>query len=316
MTQEKDDKYGLSMDDDILTAIDDIQNDNAPTLAGEVIDKTLQRVFYLAVYDGITEVRDEYDVKKTSALEALWDEAYSAYQAIYGTADRENKILSEDRLSMKTGSNPNLEDQITVAFIRGKKALKKKDLDEDEITVGVQRQIIRLSLIRAFYIGVLIEIEGIINNRETNPDTALKNQKEGEVFYKIIEEYVSRDNPSGNEMIKSQLVGDLSEVEADVVVSELSRGFIGRVEGELDAAESNISEGDRKDAMIVAEEALLYSEVFLEDLGLRLGDDSMEDMKDALNDLRDASDKVKASSAASARETISSIIESYENELL
>ena len=217
---------------------------------------------------------------------------------------------------MKTGSNPNLEDQITVAFIRGKKALKKKDLDEDEITVGVQRQIIRLSLIRAFYIGVLIEIEGIINNRETNPDTALKNQKEGEVFYKIIEEYVSRDNPSGNEMIKSQLVGDLSEVEADVVVSELSRGFIGRVEGELDAAESNISEGDRKDAMIVAEEALLYSNVFLEDLGLRLGDDSMEDMKDALNDLRDASDKVKASSAASARETISSIIESYENELL
>ena len=58
---------------------------------------------------------------------------------------------------------------------------------------------------------------------------------------------------------------------ADTIVSELSKGFIGRVQGELDANESALDEGDRGDAMIVAEEALLYSKVFLEDLELRLG---------------------------------------------
>ncbi len=316
LTQQLDSEYSLSMDDDLLSAMDDIEDNIDPKLAGQVIDKTLQRVFYLAIYDRITEVNNDYDEESTSYLETLWDEAYSAYQALFSTADRENKVLSEDRLSIETGSNPNIEDQITVAFIRGKKTLKKKDFDEDEITVGVQRQVIRLSLIRSFYIAVLREVEAIINNRDTDPEKALEVQKEGEVYYRIIEEYVSRDNPSGNETIKSQLSGDVSEVEADTIVSEMSRGFIGRVEGELDAAESNISEGDRKDAMIVAEEALLYSEVFLEDLGLRLGDDAMEDMEDALNDLKDAGDKVKASTATSAINTIRSFIESYENELL
>ncbi|MBM4053655.1 MAG: carboxypeptidase regulatory-like domain-containing protein [Planctomycetes bacterium] len=316
LTQQMDSEYGLSMDSDLLSAMDDIENDSDPKLAAQVIDKTLQRVFYLAIYDRITEVRDDYDDENTSYLQELWDEAYSAYQALFSTADRENKVLTEDRLSIETGSNPNLEDHITVAFIRGKEALEKKDLEEDEIEVGVQRQVIRLSLIRAFYIAVLREVESIISNRDTNLEKALEYQKEGEVYYKIVEEYVSRDNPSGNETIKSQLTGDVSEVEADTIVSEMSRGFIGRVEGELEAAESNISEGNRMDAKVVAEEALLYSEVFLEDLGLRLGDDSMDDMEDALHDLRNAADKMKESSAASAIDTISSFIESYENELL
>ncbi|GJQ48268.1 MAG: hypothetical protein HKUEN01_06540 [Candidatus Kuenenia stuttgartiensis] len=316
LTQQLDSEYSLTMDEDLISAMSDIENDIDPKLAGQVIDKTLQRVFYLAIYDRITEVNNDFDDESTSYLGTLWDEAYAAYQALFSTADRENKVLTEDRLSIETGSNPNLEDGVTVAFIRGKAALNKKDLDEDEITVGVQRQVIRLSLIRSFYIAVLREVESIINNRDTDLEKALEYQKEGEVYYRIIEEYVSRDNPSGNETIKSQLTGDVSEVDADTIVSEMSRGFIGRVEGELDAAESNISEGDRKDAMIVAEEALLYSEVFLEDLGLRLGDDAMDDMEDALHDLRNASDKMKASSAASAIETISSLIESYENELL
>lgn len=316
LTREMDDEYDLSMDEDILSAIDDIKNDNDSKLAAQVIDKTLQRVFYLAIYNRITEVRDDYDDESTSYLEALWDEAYSAYQTLFSTADRENKVLTEDRLGIETGSNPNLEDQITVAFIRGKEALKKKDLEEDEITVGIQRQVIRLSLIRAFYIAVLREIEGILDYRDSDIEEALEKQKEGEVYYKIIEEYVSRDNPSGNETIKNQLTGDLFEVNADTIVSELSKGFIGRVEGELESNESNVSEGDRGDAMIVAEEALLYSEVFLEDLELRLGDDSSDDMEEALNDLRAASDELDAASATSARETISSIIESYENELL
>ncbi|MCF6148040.1 MAG: carboxypeptidase regulatory-like domain-containing protein [Candidatus Kuenenia sp.] len=316
LTQQLDTEYSLSMDEDLLSAMDDIENNIDPKLAGQVIDKTLQRVFYLAIYDRITEVNNDYDEESTSYLETLWDEAYSAYQALYGTADRENKVLTEDRLSIETGSNPNLEDMITVAFIRGKDALKKKDLEEDEITVGVQRQVIRLSLIRSFYIAVLREVESIINNRDTNLEKALEYQKEGEVYYKIIEEYVSRDNPSGNETIKSQLTGDVSEVDADTIVSEMSRGFIGRVEGELDASESNISEGDRKDAMIVAEEAHLYSGVFLEDLELRLGDDFSDDMEEALNELRAVSDELDTVSAASAREVITAIIENYENELL
>ncbi len=316
LTKEMDTEYGLTLDSDILSAIEDIKNSNEPKLAAQVIDKTLQRVFYLAVMENITHARDDFEDDDTSELSQYWDQAYAAYQPLVGTADRENKVLTSDRTNIDTGSNPNLEDRITVAFIRGKKALEKNNPDEDEITVGVQRQVIRLSLVRAFYIAVLREVEAILDNRDTNTDKALEVQKEGEVYYRIIEEFVSRDNPTGNETIKSQLTGELSDVTADTIVSELSKGFIGRVEGELEENEEALSENDRGDAMILAEEALLYSGVFLEDLELRLGAEDFGEIEDALNDLRDASNKLKTSDADAARQTITTIIDSYENELL
>jgi hypothetical protein len=141
-------------------------------------------------------------------------------------------------------------------------------------------------------------------------------QKEGEVYYRIIEEFVSRDNPEGNEIIKSQLTGDLADVNADTLVSELSKGFIGRVRGELESNASALNANDRGDAMVTAEEALLYSGVFLEDLELRLGADDSEAMEDSLHDLKDASDAVNKADADIASQTISTILDSYETELL
>ena len=316
LTKEMDTEYGLTLDSDISNAIEDIKNDSSPKLAAQVIDKTLQRVFYLAVLERITDVRDNFDDLDTSELSLLWDEAYAAYQALVGTADRENKVLTSDRTNIDTGSNPNLEDQITVAFIRGQKALGKNNPEEDEITVGVQRQVIRLSLVRAFYIAVLREVEAVLDNRDTNTDKALEVQKEGEVYYRIIEEFVSRDNPTGNETIKSQFTGDLSGVDADTIASELSKGFIGRVEGELESNESALNEGDLLDAVVTAEEALLYSRVFLEDLEIRLGFEERVEIEDALHDLRSASNSENKGKANTAGQTIRDVIGSYEKELL
>src|SRR3990167_2865066 len=150
LVQEMDTENSLTLDSDITDAIEDIKNSNEPKLAAQVIDKTIQRVFYLAVLENITHARDDFEEDDTSELSHYWDQAYAAYQPLIGTADRENKVLTSDRTNIDTGSNPNLEDQITVAFIRGQKALGKKDSEEDEITLGIQRQVIRLSLVRAF----------------------------------------------------------------------------------------------------------------------------------------------------------------------
>src|SRR3990172_2705885 len=312
LVQEMDTENSLTLDSDILGAIEDIKNNNEPKLDDQVIDKTIQRVFYLAVLENITHARDDFEEDDTSELSQYWDQAYAAYQPLVGTADRENKVLTSDRTNIDTGSNPNLEDQITVAFIRGQKALGKKDSEEDEITLGIQRQVIRLSLVRAFYIAVLREVEAILDNRDSDTEKAGEVQKEGEVYYRIIEEFVSRDNPTGNETIKSQLTGDVSSVTADTIVSELSKGFIERVEGELEENEEAISESDRGEAMILAEEALLYSKVFLEDLELRLGETKEDKMKDALLDLRDASDEINKANADAARQTITTVIDSSE----
>lgn len=316
LTKEVDAENDLTLDSDIAGALDDIKNNTAPDLAAQVINKTLQRIFYLAILKRTTDVLDDFHRKERADLMFLWDEAYAAYQAIVGTADRENKVLSKDHTAIETGSNPNLEDQILVAFIRGQKALNMENHDEGEIVIGMQRQVISISLTRAFYIAVIRETGDVLNNRESNLARALENQKEGEMYYRAIEAFVLQDNPEGNKTVKSQLTGDLADVDANIVIRELSKGFIGRVRSELESNESAINADNRGRAIITAEEALHYSKIFMEDLKIRLGTKDNEEMEDALHALKDASNMVDNANADAARQTISTILDNYESELL
>lgn len=315
LAQEVDTQFTLRLDSTVLAAIEDVRDDNEPKLAVQVIDKSLQHVFFQTILDRITSVRDDFDSKTTEELILTWDEGVAAFEAISGTAARDNKVLTADRQTIETGSNPGLDVQITDAFARGRTALNKENADEDKIAVGIERQNIRLSLARAYYIGVLREVEGVISNRERDLEEALEKQTEGEVFYRIIESFVARDNPVGNVLIKTQFTGNVADVVADEIVSELSKGFIGRVNGELSANEESVG-SDREKAKIVAEEAVLYANVFTDDLELRLGAASRTNLDNALTDLTAASNDGDVAKAATARQAIADVLTSYENELV
>lgn len=315
LTQEVDAKFTLTLDSILLAAIEAIRNNKEPDLAAQVIDKTLQRVFFQTILERITSVRDEFDSKSTAELGLKWDEATAAFEAIRGTAARENKVITADRQAIETGSNPGLDVQISDALARGKLALNKANATEDKIAIGIERQIIRLSMARVYYIGVLREIEGIVSNRDREVEEALEKQTEGEYFYRIIEQFVSIDNPAGNVLIKSQLTGSVFGVSVNELVSELSKGFIGRVKSELNANESSVG-ADRERAMIVAEEALLYANVFLPDLEVRLGSVAGNNLNNALNDLKNASNAGDVTRAGVARQSITDILSSYEDELV
>ncbi|MCP5244706.1 MAG: hypothetical protein H6937_01575 [Burkholderiales bacterium] len=314
ITQQVDADNGLTLDSDVLVAIDEISSNNEPKLAAQVIDKTLQRVFYLTILNRVTAVRDDFDVTSTEAMNATWNEAVAAFEAIRGTAARENKVISADRQSIETGDNPALDVQITAAFERGRTALNKQNPADDLIEIKIVRQIIRLSLARAYYIGVLREVEGIVSNRDRDIEEAREKQKEGEIFYRIIESFIIRENATGSEFIKTQLTGNITAVDADAIVSELSKGFAGRVRAELGANEASISD-DRGRAMEVAEEAFLYASVFLTDLELRLDSTRHNSLENALNNLRVASNAQDASAAALARQDVSDILTAYEQTL-
>lgn len=315
LVQQIDAAHDLSLDSDVLVAIDEIREGNEPKLAAQVIDKTIQRAFVLTIIDRATTVRDDFDTADSATLNLVWDEAVAAFEAVKGTAARDNKVITTDFQSIETGSSPGLDILITESFERGRVALNKENPDEDKIAIRIERQIIRLSLIRAYYIGVLREVEGIISNRDRDIEEALEKQKEGEIFYRIIEEFIIRENATGNELIKSQFVGDLAQVEANAIVSELSRGFIGRVQAELAANETSIA-SDRGRAMEVAEEALLYANVFLEDLEIRLGSGTRGSLESALNNLKDASNENDEAKAAQARENTNEILLAYTDELM
>jgi len=315
LTQEIDTANSLSLDSDVLAAIDDIKSDHAPALAAQALDKTLQRVFYQAIWNRIAAIRDQFKTGTTVALTAMLDEAVAAFQAISATVARENQVLTADRQAIEAGSNPGLDAEINDHFSKVRTALNKSNPDEDFITVQVARYAIRMSLARAYYIAVLREVSGAIEHRNTDPEETSIEQKEGEVFYRVIESLVARGNPAGSLRIKAQLTGDASTIVADEIVSELGKGFIGRVVAEINGQANAIKEKDRAAAMAEAAGAKYFARVLLPDLELRLGAADRGSLENELENLLTASNSVDAPKSEQARNAISAMLTKYENAL-
>lgn len=315
LTQEIDTANSLSLDSDVLAAIDDIKSDHAPALAAQTLDKTLQRVFYQAIWNRIAAIRDQFKTGTTVALTAMLDEAVAAFQAISATVARENQVLTTDKQALQAGSNPGLDADINDHFSKVRTALNKSNPDEDFITVQVARYAIRMSLARAYYIAVLREVSGTIEHRNTDPEETSIEQKEGEVFYRMIESLVARGNPAGSLRIKAQLTGDASTIVADEIVSELGKGFIGRVVAEINGQAKAITDKDRAQAMAEAAGAKYFARILLPDLELRLGAADRSSLENELENLLTASNSVDAPKSEQARNAISALLTKYENVL-
>lgn len=314
VTQIIDQAYGLTIDQNVMEAIAIIRNGNQVSLASQVIDKSLQRVFALAIYNRTTLVLDNFDSLATDELALEWDRAHAAYQAIIGTAARVNKVLTEDRQTLKDGTNPDLDDQITLAFVNGREALSKASAN-DRTNVAIARENIIVPLVRSFLIGVLREVEGVIANRSTDADEARVEQLGGDLFYRTVEVFIAQDNPSGNDRIKNQFAGDVADVVADQIVSDISKGIIGQLRRNISQIESMFS-ADKNQALLASERISLYTNIFLPDLELRLGTQQRVEMQNVLQDLREAIETGNSAKAITAGSTITEIISAYENELI
>ncbi len=315
LAKKVDTDASLNLDGAILAAIDDARNDNEPGLAAQVMDKGIQHVFVQTIFTHLTAALNEFDSASEAELLAAWDGAVSAFEAVRGTAARDNKVLTADKQSVETGTSPGLDVHIEEALASGRAALSKANPIDDKITVAVERQVVQLSLARAYYIGVLREVEGVVTNLTREPETARVKQKEGEIFYGIIEPFIVSDNSTGNVLIKKQFTENIANVVPDEIVSELSKGFIARVKEDLTANEGSVG-SNREQALVTAEGALRYANIFQPDLSLRLGETASTNLNTALNDLKTASSAGSTADASTARQTISGILDNYEDELL
>jgi len=313
LTQIIDTLYGTSMDSDVLSAIDDIINGQPVALAVQAIDKTLQRVFALTIYNRVTFTLNRFADLAIPELELEWDRAYSAFQAVIGTVARENKVLTADRQAIESGNNPMLDSRITLAFIQGKAVINESALGgEDQL--ALERERIIGPLARGFFIGVLREIEGIVGNRERDLDEALEKQVEGIYFYRIVDSALRQHSPSSHTLVQSQLDGSVFDVDADLMVSEISKGLIELVTMELSRVEQALGT-NRTQARLAAEIATLYTQIFLPDLGLRLDATRRVTIENALQHLIEASENSDQDKAQTALQTLNGLISDYQNEL-
>ncbi|MBK7364024.1 MAG: hypothetical protein IPI97_03090 [Nitrosomonas sp.] len=315
LTHEVDEANVLELNNDIQGAINDIKNGKSPVLAAQVVDKTLQRVFYQIIWNRIAAIRNEFQSGAPLVLVNMLNEAEAAFNAIKGTVARENRVLTVDRQSITTGDNPGLDAEILDQFARVRTALNKTNADEDFIVVQIARYAIRMSLARAYYIGVLREVAAVIDNRNSDIEETLEVLKEGEIFYRVIEPLVSNGNPAGNLIIKSQLVGNPSKVIADEIVSELGKGFISRVLAETGGQERAITEGNRPQAVAEAAGAKYFARVLFPDLELRLGSAVLSNLENELENLLTASNELSATNSKTARDAIIAILNQYESAL-
>ena len=315
LAQEVDTANSLSLDSDVLAAIDDIKNDYAPRLAAQVIDKTLQRVFYQSIWNRIAAIRDQFKTGTVTDLTAMLDESVAAFQAISATIAREDQLLTADRQALEAGSNPGLDVEVNDHFSRIRTAINKSNPEEDFVTVQIARYAIRMSLARAYYSAVLREVAGAIEHRAADPEETSIELKEGEIFYRVIESLVARGNPAGSLRIKAQLTGDPSKVVADEIVSELGKGFIGRVVAEMNGQASAITEKDRPHAVAEAAGAKYFARILLPDLELRLGAADRGSLETELENLMVASNELSAPKSELARTAISALLIKYENAL-
>ncbi|WP_244072118.1 hypothetical protein [Nitrosomonas sp. PY1] len=311
---EVDEANNLELNKDIQVAIEDIKNGKDPALAAQVIDKTLQRVFYQSIWNRITAIRDEFSTSNSDALTQTLLQTEAAFVAIEKTVARENQVLTADKKALEAGTNPGLDAAIKASFARVKTALNKSNPDEDFATIQVERYGIRMSLARAYYIGVLREISGVISNRDADTDEAREALKEGEVFYRIIEPLIARDNPAGSAFLKSRLTGRLSEIDADTIVSELSKGLIGRVKAEMNGQASAVG-SDRPQAMAEAAGAAYFAKIMFPDIELRLGTAARVGLETEFNNLQVASSENNAEKSTQARDAITVILVNYESAL-
>ncbi|MFZ1851901.1 MAG: hypothetical protein WAU15_06640 [Nitrosomonas sp.] len=310
LAKEVDQENNLELDKDILEAIEDIKNNKEPSLAAQVVDKTLQRVFYQSMWNRITAIRDDFSTANSDELNRMLAETEAAFVAIEKTVARENQVLTADKKALETSINPGLDVSIKQSFAKVKTALTKSNPDEDFATIQVERYGIRMSLARAYYIGVLREVSGVIKNRDADVEEAHVALKEGEIFYRIIESLIARDNPAGSAYLKSRLTGQLKDVDADAFVSELSKGLIGRVKAEMGGQESSIGK-DRSQAMAEAAGAVYFAKIMLPDVEVRLGSAVRANFENELDNLQLASSENSVEKSKQARDAITGILTNY-----
>ena len=242
-----------------------------------------------------------------------WDRAHSAAEALIGVTSGTTKVLTDDKLSIEDGTNPDLDDQVTFALMKGREALAKANAD-DRNNVAIARENIIMPLISGFLKSMLGEVGGLITNRTTDTDKAKVDQKEAELLYRTVDVFIAQDNPAGNGVIRTQLTGDVTDVVANEIVIEISKGIIGQAKRNINQVESTFAV-DMNEAVLAAERVVLNVNIFLPDLELRLGSQQRAEMQNALQDLKEAIRTNDASKALVAGSAINEIIAAYEGEL-
>ena len=196
---------GEEMNVIIEKAIRDGKVSKYPKVQAQIISKTLQKIFFLALQDELEQSR-----KLDNTAATHQGNASGYYEAIRPTALRRGDWLGVDTL---------YDEEIQQVFGKAKEAIEKKDSEK----FVSQKKILTDKLMRIFALSVLYEVEGMVENRAIYEQFQIK-QAEASTYYKTIEEEVKKNNPSGHEIIHYQLNVNPEYADFEAIKKELEVG--------------------------------------------------------------------------------------------
>ncbi len=223
--EKRDESNGTTMVADIEAAIAAGKAGEDQGVNGQIVAKTLDRVFYLSVKSELAEVKELFDDKGDEGAVHKWDEAEAYY----------------------AGTGADVNDDVARAFKEGRKSI----LDDDLLAVEIFSQDIDKNIISHFANKIVAEAEDA--QAATDEGEAAEKLTEGIIFYSIIaDKFPAQD---------AEIMEALSSVETyipETVSSLLAQGFSDKVVSEANEAILPANWGENK-AAIVAHEAGLYA---------------------------------------------------------
>jgi hypothetical protein len=198
--------FGEEMGVIIEKAIRNGKASKYPKAQVQIISKTLQKVFFLALKGEL-----EQAAKLDNASARHLEDASGYYEVIRPTVLRRGEW-------MKVGTL--YDEEIQQVFSKAREAIEKKDSAQFES----QRNMLNDKLIRIFALSVLFEVEGLIENRAIYEQAQIK-QAEASTYYSIIEKEIKKNNPGGHEIIHYQLNVNPEDADFDVIKKELEVGL-------------------------------------------------------------------------------------------
>lgn len=212
MVRAMDLEFKLYMADIIIGAIEGGLRRDRPRIAVQIIDKTLQKAFFLRMIVDMSVALMGASEGHPESLN-YWDEAWVHYLPLYYT------VKTTKSSEINTPIGPTIHNDIIQAFMAGLEAIKRKD----GLETAIQKEIIEGSLYRVFYNRVIEEVNYAVNK---GPMASI-HMANAFCFYSVIAdkfEKFSGTNEINNTLLKG-LSDDPEKLDLLVVKKGLGKGF-------------------------------------------------------------------------------------------
>lgn len=215
----RDAEFSQQLDVAVTAALDaGASGQLAPGVAKQLVDKLLQKVFYLHVVHEFIAARENL-VKGDQARAAHnIDEAIAYFEAVRGTVQKRDQAFSL-----------NMEAEMDSLLAAGQQAVAQNN----ESNLVFLRRAADYTLVRTFYLAVATYAEKI--PADPNPDNARIMMAEGWAFFQSLRGIVGGADAAKVEALFDPVKGDPAQISVAAYKSPVALAFIGHAREEIAA---------------------------------------------------------------------------------